>query len=82
MKKWLLDEASEARALPYWGLVDAVASRFPDRVVRVFSRAVDERRGPIRPLSVYRLTTLPEGAPKPVPASALTLAIQLGTLDR
>jgi hypothetical protein len=78
----VLDEASEARALPYWGLVDAVASRFPDRVVRVFSRAVDERRGPIRPLSVYRLTTLPEGAPKPVPASALTLAIQLGTLDR
>jgi hypothetical protein len=76
----VLDVSPEARALPYWASVQAMATRFPDRVSPVFSPGFDVEHGPIRLLQVYRLTAIPDGDARPVPSALPATAASLDAL--
>lgn len=63
----ILDGAVESRQLPYWTQVDQIADRYPDRFERLLATTETRGTGPLRPLSVYRVTRHRAGPAKPIP---------------
>jgi hypothetical protein len=70
----ILDGSAESTQLPYWSQVQQMADRFPDRLERVLAAAAVPGTGPLRPLSVYRVTQPRQGPAKPMPLNLPALA--------
>lgn len=65
----ILDESPESRQLPYWAQVQEIAERFPDRFERVLATPATPVAGPLRPLSVFRVTRHTPAPPTAIPLS-------------
>jgi hypothetical protein len=61
----ILDSSPESNALPYWQQIHDMVDAYPERVALVFSAPIDSANGPLRPLSLYRITS-----PTPGPAKS------------
>ena len=62
----IIDDAPEAQRLPYWAQVREAFAAAPSRVELVRQAPASPQAGPLRPLTLYRLTTRAPGAPKPI----------------
>jgi hypothetical protein len=71
----ILDDSAESMQLPYWTQVKQIADRFPDRLQRVLATSETPRTGPLRPLSVYRVTQHTKSPAKPIPLNLPAFAV-------
>jgi Dolichyl-phosphate-mannose-protein mannosyltransferase len=62
----VLDSNPGAMRLPYWPLVKQLVEADDGRIQLEFQNTVDARKGPTRPLAVYRLRYRSPGEPKPL----------------
>jgi hypothetical protein len=60
----VVDSAPDARRLPYWPLIKQLTESYEDRLQLEYYNTVDPRKGPTRPLSLYRLKYQSPGPPK------------------
>jgi hypothetical protein len=72
----LLDRSAEARALRYWGQVEAL-TKDSSRVDLVLNTTVELTRGPLRPLSLYRLKVKSPGPAKRIELATPDISIGL-----
>jgi hypothetical protein len=60
----VIDSAPEAKRLPYWPLMTQLTESYEDRVQLEYQNTVDPRKGPTRPLALYRVKYQSPGPPK------------------
>ncbi len=65
----ILDESLESRQLPYWEQIKQIADGFPDRFERILATGANPGSGPLRPLSVFRVTHPTSAPATPIPLS-------------
>jgi hypothetical protein len=73
----VFDASAAARDVPFWPLANAVVEKYGAEFEPAFATDLDRLRGPIRPLTLYRLTKHTDGPPKKV---RVKLKYSIGTV--